>query len=138
MESPCGPVCDLIRVTNPLWTPGAPVRAPPTPRADGQQPRPPPGHPRRPNRTAPDAPQGAPEFLPEQRLDLGTALAAYTAGSAYVNHLDDIAGSITVGKSADLVVLDRDPFAAPPEEIAATRVLETIVDGQRVHAARDA
>ncbi|MFJ9105964.1 amidohydrolase [Streptomyces sp. NPDC102405] len=90
------------------------------------------------NRIAPDAPAGTPEFLPEQRLDLGTALAAYTAGSAYVNHLDDIAGSITVGKSADLVVLDRDPFAGPPEEIAATRVLETFVDGRRVHAARDA
>ncbi|WP_371563891.1 amidohydrolase [Streptomyces canus] len=90
------------------------------------------------NRIAPGAPQGTPEFLPEQRLDLGTALAAYTAGSAYVNHLDDIAGSITVGKSADLVVLDRDPFAGPPEEIAATRVLETFVDGQRVHAAPDA
>ncbi|MEU9328924.1 amidohydrolase [Streptomyces canus] len=90
------------------------------------------------NRIAPDAPEGTPEFLPEQRLDLGTALAAYTAGSAHVNHLDDITGSITVGRSADLVVLDRDPFAAPPEEIAATRVLETFVDGQRVHAARDA
>ncbi|MGW7728288.1 amidohydrolase [Streptomyces canus] len=90
------------------------------------------------NRISPGAPQGTPEFLPEQRLDLGTALAAYTAGSAYVNHLDDIAGSITVGKSADLVVLDRDPFAGPPEEIAATRVLETFVDGRRVHAAPDA
>ncbi|MDQ1065804.1 amidohydrolase [Streptomyces canus] len=90
------------------------------------------------NRIAPGAPEGTPQFLPEQRLDLGTALAAYTAGSAHVNHLDDIAGSITVGKSADLVVLDRDPFAGPPEEIAATRVLETFVDGQRVHAARDA
>ncbi|WP_329251107.1 amidohydrolase [Streptomyces canus] len=90
------------------------------------------------NRIAPGAPEGTPEFLPEQRLDLGTALAAYTAGSAYVNHLDDIAGSITVGRSADLVVVDRDPFAEPPEEIAATRVLETFVEGQRVHAARDA
>ncbi|MFL5998588.1 MAG: amidohydrolase [Streptomyces sp.] len=86
------------------------------------------------NRIVPDAPEGTPEFLPEQRLDLGTALAAYTAGSAYVNHLDDIAGSITVGKSADLVVLDRDPFAGPPEEIAATRVLQTFVEGRRVHA----
>ncbi|MFG2470023.1 amidohydrolase [Streptomyces canus] len=90
------------------------------------------------NRIAPGAPEDTPEFLPEQRLDLGTALAAHTAGSAYVNHLDDIAGSITVGKSADLVVLDRDPFAGPPEEIAATRVLETFVEGQRVHSARDA
>ena len=90
------------------------------------------------NRVTPGAPEGTPEFLPEQRLDLGTALAAYTAGSAQVNHLDDITGSITVGKSADLVVLDRDPFAGPSEEIAATRVLQTFVEGRRVHAADDA
>lgn len=90
------------------------------------------------NRIAPGAPEGTPEFLPGQRLDLGTALAAYTAGSAHVNHLDDISGSITVGKSADLVVLDRDPFAGPSEEIAATRVLETFVEGRRVHTADDA
>ncbi|MER6489747.1 MULTISPECIES: amidohydrolase [Streptomyces] len=90
------------------------------------------------NRVSPGAPEGTPQFLPGQRLDLGTALAAYTAGSAHVNHLDDITGSITVGKSADLVVLDRDPFAGPPEEIAATRVLETFVEGRRVHTAEDA
>lgn len=90
------------------------------------------------NRTAPDAPEGTPVFVPEQRLDLGAAIAAYTAGSAHVNHLDDITGSIAVGKSADLVVLDRDPFAHPPGEIAATRVLQTFVEGRRVHAADDA
>lgn len=90
------------------------------------------------NRITPGAPEGTPEFLPGQRLDLGTAIAAYTAGSAHVNHLDDVTGSITVGKSADLVVLDRDPFAGPPEEIAATRVLETFVEGRRVHTADDA
>jgi predicted amidohydrolase YtcJ len=90
------------------------------------------------NRVEPGAPEGTPVFLPGQRLDLGTAIAAYTAGSAYVNHLDGISGSITVGKEADLVVLDRDPFAGPAEEIAATRVLETFVAGRRVYAAPDA
>ncbi|MFJ1807115.1 MULTISPECIES: amidohydrolase [unclassified Streptomyces] len=90
------------------------------------------------NRIAPDAPEGAQVFLPEQRLDLGTAIAAYTAGSAHVNHLDDTTGSITTGRFADLVVLDRDPFAGPPAEIAATRVLQTFVEGRRVHAASDA
>ncbi|MDH6605616.1 putative amidohydrolase YtcJ [Streptomyces sp. SAI-208] len=90
------------------------------------------------NRITPGAPEGTPEFLPGQRLDLGTALAAYTAGSAYVNHLDDVTGSIAVGRAADLVVLDRDPFAGPPEEIAATRVLQTFVEGRRVHTADDA
>ncbi|MEU1189927.1 amidohydrolase family protein [Streptomyces sp. NPDC005859] len=90
------------------------------------------------NRIAPDAPEGTQVFLPEQRLDLGTAIAAYTAGSAHVNHLDDTTGSITTGRFADLVVLDRDPFAGPPAEIAATRVLQTFVEGRRVHAASDA
>lgn len=90
------------------------------------------------NRRSPDAPEGTPGFLPEQRLDLGTAVVAYTAGSAHVNHLDALTGSITVGRAADLVVLDRDPFTGPPADIAATRVLQTFVEGARVHAAPDA
>ncbi|WP_329399820.1 amidohydrolase [Streptomyces lydicus] len=89
------------------------------------------------NRRTPDGPSSAPVFLPEQRIDLGSALAAYTAGSAYVNHLDDT-GSVQRGKLADLVVLDRDPFDGPSEEIAATRVLQTFVGGHRVYAADDA
>ncbi|MFG2137737.1 amidohydrolase [Streptomyces sp. NPDC048650] len=89
------------------------------------------------NRRAPQAPASAPVFLPEQRIDLGSALAAYTAGSAYANHLDDT-GTIQPGKLADLVVLDRDPFDGPDEAIAQTRVLQTFVGGQRVYAAGDA
>ncbi|WP_034088555.1 amidohydrolase [Streptacidiphilus albus] len=73
-------------------------------------------------------------FLPEQRLDLGTALAAYTAGSARVNHLDDT-GTVRVGALADLVVLDRDPFDGPESAIAETRVEQTFVGGERVWSA---
>ncbi|MFI9779545.1 amidohydrolase [Streptomyces sp. NPDC051956] len=87
------------------------------------------------NRVLPDAAPGTPVFLPEQRIGLDAALTAYTAGSAYVNHLDDVTGSITPGRLADLVVLDRDPFAGPAEEIGTTRVLETFVGGERVYAA---
>lgn len=75
-----------------------------------------------------------PVFLPEQRLDLGTALTAYTAGSAYLNHSEDT-GTIRPGALADLVVLDRDPFSGPVDEIGATAVAETFVDGARVYAA---
>ncbi|MBT0773382.1 amidohydrolase [Kineosporia sp. J2-2] len=75
-----------------------------------------------------------PVFLPGQRLDLHTALAAYTAGSAYVNHRDD-SGVLAVGNRADLVVLDRDPFAGPPEQIGATGVERTVIDGRTVFAA---
>ncbi|MFB6435525.1 amidohydrolase [Streptomyces sp. NPDC056411] len=89
------------------------------------------------NRRVPEDPPSAPAFLPEQRIDLGAALAAYTAGSAYVNHLDET-GTIQPGKLADLVVLDRDPFDGPTDAIATTRVLQTFVGGRRVHAADDA
>ncbi len=80
---------------------------------------------------------GAGPFLPSQRLTLDAAVRAFTAGSAYVNHLDET-GSIRVGNLADLVVLDRDPFANPPEEIGETRVLMTFVDGAQVYEARNA
>ncbi|WP_369191455.1 amidohydrolase [Streptomyces sp. R08] len=83
-------------------------------------------------------PGGAgPVFLPGERLDLAAALTAYTAGSAYANHLDDT-GRVTAGALADLVVLDRDPFAAPPEEIGETRVALTYVGGKEVYAAQEA
>ncbi len=74
-------------------------------------------------------------LLPGQALDLGTALAAYTTGSAFVNHLDDVTGSISPGMLADLVVLDRDPFAHPAADIALTSVLGTFVQGEAVFRA---
>ncbi|WP_404431080.1 amidohydrolase family protein [Microbacterium lacus] len=77
-------------------------------------------------------------FLPEQAIDLATSLTAYTAGSAWLNHLDDVSGTIEVGKYADLAVLDRDPFDGPADRIGATRTLQTFVEGERVYAAGDA
>jgi len=72
-------------------------------------------------------------LLPGQALDLAEAMAAYTIGSAFVNHLDDVTGSIEPGKLADVVVLDRDPFAGPAAEIGATAVLATYVQGEPVY-----
>ncbi len=66
-------------------------------------------------------PAGNDPFLPEQAISLETAFAAYTSGSSWVNHRDD-AGVLAPGAVADLVVLDRDPFAGSPEEIGATTV----------------
>jgi predicted amidohydrolase YtcJ len=71
-------------------------------------------------------------FLPAQALTLRTALTAYTAGAAYVNHLDDT-GHLRPGYRADLVVLDRDPFAGPAAAIGDTRVALTFVDGRQVY-----
>jgi predicted amidohydrolase YtcJ len=75
---------------------------------------------------------GTDPFLPEQALPLEVAFAAYTSGSAWANHRDD-AGVVEIGAVADLVVLDRDPFAGPPEEIGAARVVSTWIDGEPVH-----
>jgi predicted amidohydrolase YtcJ len=73
-------------------------------------------------------------FLPEQALSLDQTLAAYTRGSAFVNGLDTVTGDITPGKAADLVVLDRDPFASDVAlyEVGAALVF---VDGDLVHEA---
>jgi predicted amidohydrolase YtcJ len=67
-------------------------------------------------------------FLPEQAIDVETALAAYTEGSAYVNRLDDT-GRIDLGMAADLAVLDRDILAGPADEIGDAVVDATYVDG---------
>jgi predicted amidohydrolase YtcJ len=72
-------------------------------------------------------------FLPEQAIDLASAVTAYTAGSAYLNHRDDT-GVIAVGNIADLAILDRDIFAAPSEEISSGNVVATFVGGAQVHA----
>ncbi|MEP7022618.1 MAG: amidohydrolase [Actinomycetota bacterium] len=88
------------------------------------------------NRALPGATGAEAEaFLPGQALGLDEALAAYTAGSAYVNHLDGETGTIEPGKLADLVVLGRDPFEHPPGEIAGTTVAATYVEGQAVYRA---
>jgi predicted amidohydrolase YtcJ len=72
-------------------------------------------------------------FLPEEALDLPEALAAFTIGTAWVNHLDAETGSIEVGKLADLVVLDRDIFAPDSGPVGDARVLLTLVEGEAVH-----
>jgi predicted amidohydrolase YtcJ len=75
-------------------------------------------------------------FLPEQALPLDVALAAFTAGSAYVNH-DADGGSLRVGCRADLAVLDRNLFATGAGPVADARVDVTVAAGRVVYE-RDA
>jgi predicted amidohydrolase YtcJ len=72
-------------------------------------------------------------FLPDERLELVDALAAFTAGSAYVNHLDTETGTLEVGKAADLAVLDRDLFDRGAGPIGDAGVVATFVEGQAVY-----
>ena len=81
------------------------------------------------NRVEVDEP-GEP-FLPQEALGVAQAWAAYTSGSAHVNHLDDT-GVLAPGLVADLAVLDRDPFTGHPSEVGATRVVATYVEGEPV------
>ena len=60
-------------------------------------------------------------------------LRAATINAAYELHQDDVTGSLEVGKLADLIVLDRNPLTVPAEEIAKTKVLQTLVGGNIVY-----
>jgi predicted amidohydrolase YtcJ len=71
-------------------------------------------------------------LFPEERLTLDEALAAFTIGSAYVNHVDTDTGSIEVGKRADLTILDRDIRDHSAGPLGDTAVRATLVGGQVV------
>lgn len=72
-------------------------------------------------------------WLPDQRLSLTEALAAWTSGSAYAEHTDDAKGTLGVGMLADIAVLDRDLGAVPASELATFMVTATIVGGRVIH-----
>lgn len=69
----------------------------------------------------------------KQRLDLATALAAYTSGSAYVNHRDHDTGYVKPGYLANLVVISPNPFELPEEELHTARVSSTWIEGTPVY-----
>ncbi|HEY7857734.1 MAG TPA: amidohydrolase family protein, partial [Candidatus Nanopelagicales bacterium] len=72
-------------------------------------------------------------FLPDQRISLADAVAGFTIGTAYVNHDELDAGSLEVGKRADLVVLDRNLFDADAGPIADAHVDYTFASGRLVY-----
>ena len=72
---------------------------------------------------------GAP-YNPAEAITAAEALRAYTYGSAYASHQEQLKGSITPGKLADLVVLSDDPAAVSPQSIAGIEVLATFAGGR--------
>jgi predicted amidohydrolase YtcJ len=83
------------------------------------------------NRRNPDEPD-APAFLPEERVPLPEALAAFTSGTAHVNH-DEASGRLAQGMRADLAVLDRNIFGRTGGTIADASVDLTIASGNVVY-----
>ena len=74
-------------------------------------------------------------WLPDQRVTVQVALEGFTVNAAFAGFAEDETGSLSVGKLADFVVLDRDLFTIEPADIPNTRVLETVLGGQVVFQA---
>ena len=84
-------------------------------------------------RTEPGNPDNVATSTLDERVNLETALKCYTVNSAYMVGMEDKIGSIEVGKKADLIVLDRNLFEIPAEEIPEVNVLATMMNGKVVH-----
>lgn len=78
---------------------------------------------------------GEPEggWFPEEKVSMEDAIRAYTLNTAYANLEDDIKGSITPGKLADITILDQNLFDVDPMQLPEVEVLYTIVDGKIVY-----
>ena len=72
---------------------------------------------------------------PAERVDLPTMIALYTINAAYANRLERETGSIEVGKLADLVILDRNLFDVPLNQIHTVKVVRTLLEGNTVYRA---
>jgi len=69
-------------------------------------------------------------IAPAQALTALQALEGYTSHAAHAAGLWDVSGSITVGKRADFTAFERDPLTTAPDELAASSVVGTFVDGE--------
>ncbi|MCK5737254.1 MAG: amidohydrolase family protein, partial [Spirochaetaceae bacterium] len=70
---------------------------------------------------------------PDQRISILEALKGVTINAAYQYFEEDSKGSITVGKRADLVILDKNPMNVDPDDLKDLKVLETIKDGKTIY-----
>ena len=76
-------------------------------------------------------------FFPEQRMSRMEALRSYTINGAYAAFEEDIKGSLTPGKLADVTVLSKDILTIPEDEIPSTEVVYTIVGGKVMYRKAD-
>jgi predicted amidohydrolase YtcJ len=84
------------------------------------------------HRRDPAQPAAAP-FLPEERVPLDRAVAAFTSGTAFVNHDEHDSGRLAPGMRADVAVLDRNIFSLDEGTIADAVVDLTLAAGKVVH-----
>jgi predicted amidohydrolase YtcJ len=72
-------------------------------------------------------------WVPEQKITVEEAVRAYTVGSAYAEFAEQVKGTITPGKLADIVMVDRNIFEIDPLEIERVKAVLTIMDGRVIH-----
>jgi predicted amidohydrolase YtcJ len=80
--------------------------------------------------------EGEPEggWYPGERVSRAQALRSFTLDAAYAAHQEKVLGSLEPGKWADFILIDRDFFEIPDQEIWQTEVLESWVAGQKVYS----
>jgi predicted amidohydrolase YtcJ len=83
-------------------------------------------------RSRPDTDDPNEVLWPQERVTLEQMLTSFTINGAYANFLEEVTGSITPGKSADLIVLDKNLFQIPVAEISKANVLLTLFKGKKV------
>ena len=76
---------------------------------------------------------GDPMAPAEESISLEQSIHAYTMSAAYQMDQEDVLGSISVGKLADMIVLDRNLFETEPHTIHETKVMMTMMNGRIVH-----
>ena len=74
-------------------------------------------------------------WLPSERVNREQALAGFTSKAAYAGFAEGRFGRLLPGERADFILVDNDPLLATPEEIRATKVFETWVNGRKVYEA---
>ncbi len=73
----------------------------------------------------------------DERADLETMLLAFTREGAWLMHHENQVGTLTVGKRADIAVLDRNLFKIPAYRISDARVLMTFFDGKIIYESKE-
>ena len=80
--------------------------------------------------------QPAKGWIPEQAMSVAQALTSFTIDAAWAAHQDDVIGSLEPGKWADFILIDRDVFTVPGEQLWQTKVLQTWVAGKNRYKAQ--
>jgi predicted amidohydrolase YtcJ len=85
-----------------------------------------------------EGPDGQPfgGWQPQERVSREVALAGFTTEAAYAGQAEDRIGTLEPGYRADFLIVDTDPLESTPEQLRATKVLETWIGGQRAYAAK--